>query len=352
MTSAVWDAIIVGQGLAGTTLAWQLTIAGQRVLVVDREDAVTSSKIAAGLITPITGHRLALGWQGTEVREVARQFYRSIETRTQRTFFHDRTAVRLFKSDFEREQWAQRRLQTEFQAYLVTPQPAQLFDPDVADATGGGFQMHAAQLDVAAYLDASRASLAYASMAVDWARDVTFDGELVSLQSETARYVISCEGFAATRNPYFSGVPFQAARGDVLTVRFPRPLPSYSLHRGLWVAPTSEPNVFRVGSTYDREQLDTNPSPTARFELEQSLRAFIRLPFTVIDHQAAVRPIIQESRPRIGVHPLHPQLGYFNGLGSKGSLYAPSFAQYLTAHIVHRTPLLAAHDVQRILKAG
>ena len=57
------DAIIVGQGLAGTTLAWCLLEAGLSVLVTDREEEVTSSKIAAGLITPITGQRLALSWQ-------------------------------------------------------------------------------------------------------------------------------------------------------------------------------------------------------------------------------------------------------------------------------------------------
>ena len=57
------DAIIVGQGLAGTTLAWCLLEAGMSVLVTDPEEEITSSKIAAGLITPITGQRLALSWQ-------------------------------------------------------------------------------------------------------------------------------------------------------------------------------------------------------------------------------------------------------------------------------------------------
>ncbi|NOU04706.1 MAG: NAD(P)-binding protein, partial [Hyphomicrobiaceae bacterium] len=48
MTDDIWDTIIVGQGLAGTTLAWRLVDAGQRVLMFDPAEAVTSSKIAAG----------------------------------------------------------------------------------------------------------------------------------------------------------------------------------------------------------------------------------------------------------------------------------------------------------------
>jgi glycine oxidase len=348
MSDAPWDVIVVGQGLAGTTLAWHLILAGQRVLIVDREDAITSSKIAAGLITPITGMRLALSWRGDEFLNVARTFYRLIEARTGQTFFHERTAVRLFKSEAEREQWARRLLQPGVQDCLERPQPPTVLDADIADSRGGGFQMRAAQLDVAAYLDASRQAVPYAPMTLDWARDVSIGDDGIGVQDQRARTVIACEGFAATRNPYFSWVPFQAAKGDILTVRFQRPLPPQCLHRGIWVAPTREPDVFRVGSTYDRVTLDQIPNRLARHELERELAAFLRIPFTVLDHQAAVRPIIQESKALIGLHPAHARLGFFNGLGSKGSLHAPWFAQCLTAFLVHGTPIPEGHDVGRI----
>jgi glycine oxidase len=52
--------IICGQGLAGTLLAWKLLELGQPVIIIDLDEAVTSSKIAAGIVTPITGLRLAL----------------------------------------------------------------------------------------------------------------------------------------------------------------------------------------------------------------------------------------------------------------------------------------------------
>src|ERR1700754_85545 len=58
-----FDFVIVGQGLAGTALAWHLRWRRFRVLVLDRRDAVTSSRVAAGLLTPITGKRLALTWR-------------------------------------------------------------------------------------------------------------------------------------------------------------------------------------------------------------------------------------------------------------------------------------------------
>ncbi len=46
--------LIVGQGLAGTAVAWQLWERGVPFLVVDPNEASTCSKVAAGLVTPIT----------------------------------------------------------------------------------------------------------------------------------------------------------------------------------------------------------------------------------------------------------------------------------------------------------
>jgi glycine oxidase len=345
---ALWDAIIVGQGLAGTTLAWQLMVAGQRVLVIDAEEPVTSSKIAAGLITPITGQRMTLSWRNDEFLPVAQEFYRDIELRTGGHFFNIRTALRLFSSDTERLAWSKRQTKPEYQAHLLEPQPTPLLDSDISD-TGGGFAMRAAQLDVAAYLTASRMAFAaagsYRPLSLDWLRDVTFDADEITIPQHRTRRLISCEGFAAKRNPYFAHVPFNAAKGDILTVRFHHPMPAHSLHRDLWVAPTAAPDVFRVGSTYDWATLDTVPSASARATIERKLQAFLQVPYTVLDHRAAVRPIIHLSEAVIGLHPQHERLGYFNGLGSKGSLHAPWFARCFTEFLVQGTPLPEAVNV-------
>src|SRR6185436_13422159 len=70
------DAIILGHGLAGATLAWHLRWRGWRVLVVDRDEAVTSSKVAAGIVTPVSGRRVARSWRVDEFLPVAGEFYR------------------------------------------------------------------------------------------------------------------------------------------------------------------------------------------------------------------------------------------------------------------------------------
>jgi glycine oxidase len=97
------DGVIVGQGLAGTVLAWQLRFRGVRVLVLDDPKPMTASRIAAGLVTPITGQRLVPSWRFSEFWPVAVEFYRRVERETGVMFFREVPMVRLFKSEAERE---------------------------------------------------------------------------------------------------------------------------------------------------------------------------------------------------------------------------------------------------------
>jgi glycine/D-amino acid oxidase-like deaminating enzyme len=200
--------------------------------------------------------------------------------------------------------------------------------------------MRTAQLDVPGYLAASRRCFqalgGYQAGAFEWADSLPEAG-----------WIISCEGFAATRNPYFDWIPFKAAKGEILTIRFEQPFPPRSLHAGIWMAPTAEARVFRVGSTYDWHCLDQHPTAEAREELERKLRALVRVPFTIIQHEAAVRPIIQESKALLGLHPVHEHLGFFNGLGSKGALHAPWFAACYRDYLLQGIPLPEGCDLRK-----
>lgn len=347
MAKTPWDVIIVGQGLAGTTLGLHLQAAGQRVLLLDPARPVSASRIAAGLMTPITGQRLTVSWRVDEFLPYARTFYCGVEQQTGRSFFDERMALRLFTSAAEHEVLQKRLRDPQFRAHLVEGPFEQFLPAAVADSSGGGFAMKAAQLDVAAFLDAAGGLLTSEPVTLDWAKDVSFGDAAVSVAGHSARYVISCEGHAAAQNPHFAFVPFNAAKGDILTLRLEAPLPAHSLHRGIWLAPGADSQVFRLGASYDRASLDEVPNPEARAVLEEKLKAFFDVPYTVVGHSAAVRPIIRESKAVIGFHPVHRRLGFFNGLGSKGSLHGPWFAKQFSTCLVTGSAVPAAFDVQQ-----
>ena len=49
----------------------------------------------------------------------------------------------------------------------------------------------------------------------------------------------------------------------------------------------------------------------------------------------------------IGLHPKYPQLGIFNGLGTKGASLGPFFAQHFTDFLLSKQALLPEVDIQR-----
>lgn len=311
--------VIVGQGLAGTALAWALLRRGRCVLVLDRESGDSSSRLAAGLITPVTGKRLARSWRWDELYPAAVAFYRAIEAETGATFLHQYPALRLFADEAERDEF--RRRESSILRGLVRAAEA----PEWFAAPFGGFEMpDAARLDVPRYLDVSREHFR--------ARGIYARADVDPRGPFDAQTVVFCRGFAPDSDPRFGGIPFNAAKGEMLTIRVPDLHETRVTHRGVWLAPLGD-ELFRVGATYTWEPLDAIPTPAGRAELESKLRAFLKLPFEVLDHRAAVRPVIDAGYPALGRHPKHPQFAYFNGLGSKGSLLAPFFANQLAAHL-------------------
>src|SRR6476469_5094433 len=108
--------------------------------VLDREAAVTSSRVAAGLVTPITGQRLAKSWRLDELWPAAVAFYERAEAETGTHFFHHRRTVRLLRDADERKLFEGRR--ASFGDWVADPNPP--VDPDWFAAPHGAFEMPAA----------------------------------------------------------------------------------------------------------------------------------------------------------------------------------------------------------------
>jgi flavin-dependent dehydrogenase len=52
VTAAGYDAVVVGGGLVGTALAYELAIAGARTALVDRHDHGRATDAGAGILSP------------------------------------------------------------------------------------------------------------------------------------------------------------------------------------------------------------------------------------------------------------------------------------------------------------
>lgn len=344
------DTLIVGQGLAGSALAWRLHHAGQKVSIVDRNDASSSSRIAAGLLTPITGQRLTRYPEWERLFPQAASFYREIERITSTSFFHETDMVRLFATEDERKLFLEKHGNV---ADLTLCPTADL--PISANAPFGGFKMkQAARLITDVYLEATRKYFAkrdaYHQRDLKLPADMVFQPSSISVPSMnlSCQRVIFCRGFEDHQNPWFRGVPFDAAKGEILTLHTTDWQEDRIVHGGIWIAPEVNHTVH-VGATYDRNNLNQSPTDEGRQQLLQKLEELLpcSATWTILDHRAAVRPVIHGRQPRIGLHPQDERLGFMNGLGSRGALLSPYLAELMASLLIEGIPVKKKYDLHQ-----
>lgn len=340
--------LIIGQGLAGTALAWRLWERGVPFLIVDRDEPLTSSKVAAGLITPITGMRLTVSWRYEMFYREALRFYRDCGKRMKQRFFFPRGYVRLLKNEPEIAKWHKRRRDPDMQPFLHRQTPE--LNAEVIHQPENGFQQrHAAWLDTTAYLEASRRffeSLDSYTTADVKPEDVRDDANGIEWNSQRFSYVIWAQGWSAEKHPLFHWVPFQSALGTILTVEADLQGEKRILNRGCWLLPRHD-GTLRAGSTYEWKFDDPNtPSANQVQTLEATLRSLLKVPAEITATQTAVRPIIKNRQALMGTHPTHPRVAFLNGLGSKGSLRSPWLARHLIEHLLDGTAIDAEMDLQ------
>ncbi|MGF1483844.1 MAG: NAD(P)/FAD-dependent oxidoreductase [Opitutales bacterium] len=347
------DFCILGGGIAGTVLALELEARGSRVRLIDAgEPDKTASRVAAGILNPVTGKRLVKSWRAAELLAAARQWYPRMEARLGASFFRSIEIQRMYRDASEIHRWQKRQGDPEYRAFLGEATAAGGLHPALQDRHGSFSITQAAVLETEDFLEAAHRYLRDAHVlqhaAMPYA-EVKPGAATVSWKNLRAGCLIFCEGWRLGTNPWFDWVPLEPAKGEVLEVETSLELPPKVFNREKWLLPL-ENGRLRLGSTWAWEHLDTPPSPQGRTALLAGLRAMVDLPETaprVVRHRAGVRPASKDRLPVVGRHPEHRCLAVMNGLGSKGTLYAPFLAGRLADQLIDEMALPEAVEVRR-----
>ena len=92
------DVLIIGQGLAGTFLSWNLYKEGKTFLVIDDGNENSSSKVAAGIINPVTGRRYVNTWMIDELLDFVQIAYRELGEFLHANLIFPKTLIDFFPS--------------------------------------------------------------------------------------------------------------------------------------------------------------------------------------------------------------------------------------------------------------
>jgi glycine/D-amino acid oxidase-like deaminating enzyme len=345
------DHIIVGQGLAGTILALTLLEKGRSVMLIDDGKPVTASKIAAGLYNPVVFKRLVKSWMADELLPYMDSFYPRMEKQLNTRFYFSKRILKPFAEEQEKVLWL-KKTDEPIGKYLNKNIYNEDLNGIVHNPLGISEVLHAGNLDTFKFLTAARNYFREKDLIVE----DKFDHDLLEINENTVMYkgiisgrIIFCEGYKTTVNPFFSWLPFKLTKGEILTVRLAagNTIPEdIVLNKAVFILPLGN-NTYKVGATYEWNDLSEDTSEKGRAELIEKLEKVLKVPFDVIDQQAGIRPTVLDRRPLIGIHPDLRILGVFNGMGTKGVMLAPFFANQFAEFLENAAPIDKEVDIAR-----
>lgn len=349
MTKQV-DYLVIGQGLAGSLLSWELIKQGCSIHLIDNQ-AENASQIAAGLINPVTGMRLVKSNGVNTLLPCAKQTYQQLSAFFQQDFYIEKDMQRIVRSNKELLKFQQR---IQDNAYLEYLQPEIKPAPDLITAPLGIIQQKQTgylltQKLLSCLQNFLQEKQSYQAEQFNY-QDLQFSKDIL-WHDISAKKVIFCEGYQAIYNPWFKYLPFQLAKGEILTLTAQQAIPTNILNYGRWFIPLSE-HQFRTGATFDHIALDTQTSQQGKITLLDALTQIVPTLNNAIlnKQQANIRPTTLDKAPFIGQHPEYKNLMIFNGFGAKGSLQIPYYSQNFVQHLLHNKLIETKVDCQRYKK--
>lgn len=342
------DYLIIGQGICGTLLSWFLHKEGKTFVVVDDQRPHTASGVAAGIINPVTGRRYVYSWMIDTVMPFAFSTYEEIGAYLNIKALFQKSIIDFFPSPQMREAFISRL--TEDDTFLYSYPDQNHLNQFFHYEFGCGLIHPGCMVNFSLLMAAWRKKL----FDLHALLGETFKPEELKVQGDSVQYgkvqaqkIIFCDGIAAVDSRWFGLLPFAPNKGEVLIIESPDLTNEHIYKKGYLLAPLPVQHTFWVGSNYQWEFNDDRPSPLFYEQTKKHLESWLKVPFTVLAHKAAVRPATLERRPFVGLHPHVPQVGILNGMGTKGASLAPFFAHQFAQHLVHHFPITNEADIKR-----
>lgn len=349
MTTA--DFLIVGQGVAGSVLAWTLDQLGCRVVVADAPNLPSASGVAAGIVNPLTGRKLVHTWQADELFPFLHNFYRDIETKQSASFFNALPIYRPYRSIAEKAAYETFTADPSVATYVNQAVDNQLYESVIANPFGGLEVTQSGWLNVNSFIDLVRNyflkknQFVSAQIAVN---SLIIRDKQVGWNGYFFKKVLFCDGPHGRENPLFNWLPYNVVKGQILTARVAHYPIKNIVNQGVFILPVDD-STIKIGATYSWHDLDWETSADGRVFLEAKVRSILKIPFDIIGQSAGIRPATKDRRPFVGIHPQYPSVGIFSGFGSKGVSLSPYLAHQFARFLLEGKDLNPEVNIQRCL---
>ena len=341
--------MIVGQGLAGSTLALRMIESGKSIIVFDEPESNRSSAIAAGLFNPITGKLLTKTWQADNIFKELNQFYSWSEKKLGQRFFYPQSIYRPFLSVEEQNEWMGKSADHDIREYIQDIYIKSKFGHQIHDPFGGILLKQCGYLDMNVFLGKVKnyliSSQAYIADHFDETQLEIVGGNVI-YKNITAEKIIFCNGTALKQSAMASSIPIRILKGETMVIECEEKM-ELIYNRGVYMVPMDKDRTYKVGATYETRQLSPEITEKGRLELYGKLTELLKVPFRIISQDWGFRPTTPDRRPILGLLPGYENVVIFNGLGTKGVSLAPYFSGHLLSWLLGKTEIQPEVNINR-----
>lgn len=327
------NTLIIGGGIAGSSLAIQLMKRGNGVTLLDR-GTNHSSAVASGMVNPMVFRRMNLSWRVDEMLPYARDFYLELEDTLNAKFYNTLRIRRFFSSEQERSYWEKKQREAEYQKYLTFYDDFDEKVPLAKSEFGSGIVKNAFWIRSKLFMEKMHLFLKEQKvLQYGQFEPAKFTLEELSYDGSTYDSIVFCCGSDNDKIPYFNRANIQHNRGQILHIECSEISQHELWNRKGFILPVGG-EKFMLGATYEWNEPSLNITAEAREKLEGVFKTITNASFKVTGQTVGMRPTVADRRPMMGKHPDAKGLFIFNGLGTKGYMLAPllslEMAQFMT----------------------
>ena len=282
----------------------------------------------------------------------AKATYQALEAQMGISIYHQRNILRTLFNNREENDWLLRTAEPGYEKYMLDKADLEAYAEHTVPAFGYGEVAHCAQVNLPLLVDTFRSNLKDKNTLLE----EPFDFQQLVITTKGVRYkghsapqIIFSEGHQAIRNPYFNYLPFGGAKGEVLIIKTEAVEFEKILKHRVFITPLGD-QTYWIGAAYDWKYQDDLPTEAGRSFLINRLNDFLKVPYKIIEHRAAIRPTVKDRRPFLGQHPQFAPLYIFNGLGTKGASLGPFWANEMVKYLIDGKALDKAVDIARFEK--
>src|SRR6187399_2395907 len=345
----VVDYLIIGQGISGTWLSYYLKKANKSFIIIDNDQPNSASRVAAGIINPVTGRRIVKTWMIDELLSFLVPAYEELGNELNVKAIEKKSLIDFHPTPQMKIAFDERI--KENADLLFHPKDQWQYQTIFNYDFGFGEVDPCYVVNLKEILPVWRKKLLSNNQLLEENFEISefkVDAE-ICYKNIKAEKIFFCDGIHSSQNPFFKNLPFALNKGEAILIEATG-IPSTHIFKKGMMLTSIQKDLFWLGSNYLWEFPDDQPTEHFRKQTELLLRSWLRVPFKIVDHKASVRPANIERRAFVGFHPTYKNIGILNGMGTKGCSLAPFFAKQITDHFINGDQILPEADIKRFSK--